>query len=143
MLAPDNVAVRRLSQMRGFWRRRCTNGVLTRAARGSFCPMPMRALRGGPRAAAMNEVDLAEYCRKRGLFPEQIRMWRGACEQANDWDRTSAARMSPATKDEKKRIKELERELARKEKAVAETADLLVLRKRRRQSGEGDEGNPP
>ena len=33
--------------------------------------------------AAMNESDLAEYCRRRGLFPEQIRQWRQACEQAN------------------------------------------------------------
>ena len=28
----------------------------------------------------MNDADLAEYCRKRGLFPEQIKAWRGACE---------------------------------------------------------------
>ena len=64
----------------------------------------------------MNDADLSEYCRKRGLFAEQIKTWRGACEQANDWDRTSTARMSQATREEKKRIKVLERELARKEK---------------------------
>jgi transposase-like protein len=80
--------------------------------------------------AAMNEADLAEYCRKRGLFSEQIMTWRVACEQANDWDRTSTAQMSPATKEEKKRIKELERDLARKDRALAETASLLVLRKK-------------
>ena len=33
--------------------------------------------------AVMNESELAEYCRKRGLFQEQIREWRQACEQAN------------------------------------------------------------
>lgn len=26
--------------------------------------------------AALNEAELAEYCRKRGLYPEQIRTWR-------------------------------------------------------------------
>jgi hypothetical protein len=36
--------------------------------------------------ATLNEADLSEYCRKRGLIPEQIAAWRTACEQANDWD---------------------------------------------------------
>ena len=57
-----------------------------------------------------------------------------ASEQANDWARigigASTARMSQATKEEQKRIKELERELARKDRALAETAALLVLRKK-------------
>lgn len=35
-----------------------------------------------------------------------------------------------ANPDDKKRIKALEKELARKEKALAETAALLVLRKK-------------
>lgn len=80
--------------------------------------------------AALNEADLAEYCRKRGLYPAQIAAWRSACEQANDWDRASTARLGRATKDEKKRVKDLERELARKDRALAETAALLVLRKK-------------
>ena len=37
--------------------------------------------------AALDEADLAEYCRKRGVFAAQIKAWRGACEQANDWAR--------------------------------------------------------
>jgi len=78
----------------------------------------------------MNDADLAEYGRQRGLFPEQIKTWRVACEQANDWDRTSTARLGLATREEKKRIKVLERELARKDRALVETAALLVLRKK-------------
>jgi hypothetical protein len=31
--------------------------------------------------AALNEAQLAEYCRKRGLYPEQVKGWRVACEQ--------------------------------------------------------------
>ena len=80
--------------------------------------------------AALNEDDLAECCRKRGVFGAQIKAWRGACEQANDWDRTSTAKLSQATKEEKKRIRELERDLARKDRALTETAALLVLRKK-------------
>jgi hypothetical protein len=79
--------------------------------------------------AAMNEADLAAYCRQRGLYAEQIQPWRAACEQANDWERASSQRLGQAAKEDKKRIKALERDLARKEKALAEAAALLVLRK--------------
>jgi transposase len=89
--------------------------------------------------AALNEADLAEYCRKRGLYTVQIARWRAACEQANDWDRASTARLGQASKEEKKRIKDLERDLARKEKALAETAALLVLRKKAQAIWGGDE----
>src|SRR3954454_25205543 len=79
--------------------------------------------------AAMNEADLATYCRQRGLYTEQIQAWRAACEQANDWERASSQRLGQVIKDEQKRIKALERDLARKEKALPEAAALLVLRK--------------
>ena len=42
----------------------------------------------------------------------------------------STVRLGQATREEKKRIKDLERELARKDRALAETAALLVLRKK-------------
>lgn len=80
--------------------------------------------------AALNEVELAEYCRKRGLYREQIRAWRGACEQANDWDVEQRRRQKELSQSDKKRLRDLERELKRKEKALAETAALLVLRKK-------------
>lgn len=80
--------------------------------------------------AAMNEAELSSYCRERGLYPEQITQWRVACEQANDWDRTQTQQMKVARRDDEQRIKELERDLRRKEKALAETAALLVLRKK-------------
>jgi transposase-like protein len=80
--------------------------------------------------AAMNEAQLAEYCRHRGLYPEQVKAWRAACEQATDWAQESAQQQSQAVRQEKRRNKELERELNRKEKALAETAALLTLRKK-------------
>lgn len=78
--------------------------------------------------AALNEAELGEYCRKRGLYPEQIRTWRQACEQANQ----GAGRppLSETARADRQRIRELERELRRKEQALAETAALLVLRKK-------------
>ena len=78
----------------------------------------------------MNEADLGAYCRQRSLLPEQIRAWRAACEEANDWERASTIRMNQTSREERKRIQALERELVRKEKALAEAAALIILRKK-------------
>ncbi|MCU7899386.1 MAG: hypothetical protein KZQ66_04565 [Candidatus Thiodiazotropha sp. (ex Lucinoma aequizonata)] len=85
--------------------------------------------------ASMNEAELSAYCRERGLYAEQIVEWREACEQENDYDRNQNKRLKDIRKADEKRIKELERELNRKEKALVETAALLVLRKKPRRSG--------
>jgi len=79
-------------------------------------------------SASLNEVELGEYCRRKGLFAEQISAWRNACMQAN----ASVAPKADQTKLKKqgKQIKRLEAELRRKEKALAETAALLVLQKK-------------
>jgi hypothetical protein len=75
--------------------------------------------------AALLEAELAEYCRKKGLHVEQVRAWRRACEGANA---LAEERVTPAQRaQERKRVRELEKELRRKEKALAETAALLVL----------------
>jgi transposase-like protein len=89
---------------------------------------------------SMNEAELSSYCRERGLYVEQINEWREACEQANDWDRTQSKRLKDIRKADEKRIKELEQDLKRKEKALAETAALLVLRKKAQAIwGDGEE----
>jgi transposase-like protein len=80
--------------------------------------------------ASFNEAELAEYCRQKGIFPEQLSKWRSACESANDWDREQNRRLNAEKKADRKRIGQLERELRRKEKALAETAALLVLQKK-------------
>ena len=57
--------------------------------------------------ASLNETELAEYARKKGLYVEQIKAWKAQKER-----------------------KKLEKELQRKEKALAEAAALLVLSKK-------------
>jgi transposase-like protein len=81
-------------------------------------------------AASLNEAEIGEYCRKRGMHPQQIREWRAACEKANDWSRDSARELKDAVDSERKYVKELQRDLRRKEKALAETAAILGLRKK-------------
>ena len=80
--------------------------------------------------AGLNETELAEYARKKGLFVEQIKAWRDACMNANGGVAREAARLNRELKESEKERKKLEKELARKEKALAEAAALLVLRKK-------------
>lgn len=82
--------------------------------------------------AAMNESERSEYCRRRGLYPEQLAAWRRACEQANDWAEERSASQVKTDREQRRRMRELERDLSRKEKALAETAALLVLSKKAR-----------
>ena len=82
--------------------------------------------------ASMNESELAEYARKKGLYVEQIKAWRDACMNANGGIAKEAARLNRALKDSQKERRKLELELHRKEKALAEAAALLVLRKKAR-----------
>ena len=74
--------------------------------------------------AVLSEEKLSQYCREKGLYPDQVKQWKQACITAN----TNVTKVDD--KADKKRIKELEKELRRKEKALAETAALLVLRKK-------------
>lgn len=80
--------------------------------------------------AVMNQAELSEYCRKKGLFAEQIAVWKENCLQAN----ASAANHSKEDKKQaqlaRNEVRQLKRELHRKDKALAETAALLVLRKK-------------
>jgi transposase-like protein len=80
--------------------------------------------------AGMNETDLAEYARKKGLYVDQIKAWRDACMNANGGIAKEASRLNKELKAAEKERKKLEKELQRKDKALAEAAALLVLSKK-------------
>lgn len=89
--------------------------------------------------AALNEAELGEYCRAKGLYPQEVSAWRASCRQANTTVSAKAERAEIRT--QKQQIKNLERELQRKEKALAEAAALLVLQKKARKLfGEPEDG---
>jgi len=90
--------------------------------------------------AAMSETELAEYCRKKGLYVEQVQAWRDACKQANGGVAQEASRLQKDLRQKDRQIKKLEQELHRKESALAETAALLVLRKKAAAIWGDDEG---
>lgn len=79
--------------------------------------------------AILSEVELAEYCRSKGLYVEQVHAWHDACMQANGGVALEASRLQKDIREKGRQIKMLENELRRKESALAETAALLVLRK--------------
>ncbi len=80
--------------------------------------------------AALNEAELAEYCRKKGLYAEQVAAWKEICMHANATAAEQAKAAGEQARSAKNEIKELKRDLRHKEKALAETAALLVLRKK-------------
>ena len=80
--------------------------------------------------AAMNEVESAQYCRKKGLYAEQIAAWKQGCIDGNLLALEHAKAAKDQARSARKEIKELKRDLRKKEKALAEIAALLVLRKK-------------
>jgi hypothetical protein len=72
--------------------------------------------------APLNAAELAVYCRRKGLYTEQIAAWRASCVAANANAAEQAREQRQQSKEDKQRIKQLERELHRKEKALAEAA---------------------
>lgn len=80
--------------------------------------------------ASLNQHALSEYCRKKGLYPDQIKRWKDDFIEGSEAAGKTRQQTRQEAKQDKKRIKQLERELDRKEKALAETAALLVLRKK-------------
>lgn len=90
--------------------------------------------------AGLNEAELSTYCRRNGVYPEQITAWKNTCQQANR--KMPRSDNDQRLKAQARRIKELEADLRHKEKALAETAALLVLQKRVRALwGASEDGN--
>ncbi|MCY4473214.1 MAG: hypothetical protein OXC07_10440 [Kistimonas sp.] len=80
--------------------------------------------------AAMNTAELSECCRKRGFYAEQIQQWTTDFIAGNSRPEEIRQATTLAQRNDKKRIQKLERELRRKDKALAEAAALLVLSKK-------------
>jgi len=139
LLPPENRTVRDVAQEEGI----CDVTLYTwrKQARERGIPVPGSGKKSegwsgeakfavAVETAGMSEAELSEYCRSKGLYPEQVKAWRLACIEgaANQAQRSQKDR--DQARAEKRRIKDLERELRRKDKALAETAALLVLRKK-------------
>jgi hypothetical protein len=71
------------------------------------------------KTSIMDELEIGEFLRKQAITKESLNQWIKACEQAND----PSLRINKIDKKQisiqKKKTEQLERELKRKEKALA------------------------
>ena len=100
-------------------------------ANGSGAGSPRWTAPARPQAvivtAAMDEATRSAWCREQGLYPAELDAWKR--DAIAGLGEPRAANAVEARQD-RRRVKELERELHRKDKALAETAALLVLSKK-------------
>tara|TARA_R110002095_G_scaffold664_4_gene3154 strand:- start:1586 stop:2083 length:498 start_codon:yes stop_codon:yes gene_type:complete len=139
MLSPINMAVSELAHAEGLstktlyrWRKEANSGSVYVSRKGSSSEQLSAEAKFAivVETATLSEHELGQYCRERGLFPEQIKAWKHAFIQGAKPDPTQLKADKEALSKERQRSKDLERELRRKDKALAETAALLVLRKK-------------
>ena len=77
---------------------------------------------------SLTDDAINQLCREKGIYPHHIKQWK------NDFIKSNTAADKPKKhsddKQFKNEIKSLQKELNRKNKALAETAALLVLQKK-------------
>lgn len=84
-------------------------------------------------ANGLKEAELGEYLRKNGLTTAHLEKWEKDFINSTVKPKAGRKPNSPAEKELKKENKELKRDLHRKNKALAETSALLILKKKARE----------
>ena len=80
--------------------------------------------------SSLSELETSKYCREKGIHLQELKRWVKQCLNANDTKLDDPKKLKDNLNNEKQKTKELQKELRHKEKALAETAALLVLRKK-------------
>ena len=78
--------------------------------------------------ASLEEEKMNAYCREQGVYSHHVKQWKE--DFANGHSSVSKVKSQTQLKQLKKENKILKKDLNRKEKALAETAALLVLQKK-------------
>jgi len=144
MLGPDGVSASQLARDSGIslttlcrWRQQAmVEGMSDDKTRQKAPSKPRRPQDWSPqerleavaRAATLSEDELGVFLRRAGLREGHLNQWRRAMLEA--LDTPAERRRRKRNRAQTQRIKELERELDRKDKALAETAALLALKKK-------------
>lgn len=90
-------------------------------------------------AAALDDDQLGAFLREKGLHLTHLEQWR--LQMLDGLQNGFSKKKTRPSKADLKRIRSLEKELRRKDKALAETAALLVLKKKVQEIW-GDEDDP-
>ena len=80
--------------------------------------------------SSLSELETSKYCREKGIHLTELKKWAKQCQNANNNKIVDPQKLKNNLKNEQKKNKNLQKELRHKEKALAETAALLVLRKK-------------
>ena len=75
----------------------------------------------------LNDEQLSAYCRKNGIYPHHVKEWKSDFLSENQASDSTSRLDQKKLKQENKR---LQKELNRKDRALSETAALLVLSKK-------------
>ena len=103
---------------------------------------PEEKLQAVLEASQLSESDLGAYLRQKGLHEGHLKQWRQ--EMIGGLQSQAPHKKAKGKSEDSRRIQQLERELHRKDKALAETAALLVLKKKAQAIWGGeDDGIPP
>ena len=89
--------------------------------------------------ASLDEEAISELCREKGIYPHHIQQWK--LEFVTGSAANNQSTSSSQLKGLKSENKGLRKELHRKDKALAETAALLVLQKKVNAIWGNDEDN--
>ena len=136
MLAPGGPSANALSQEVGVhqstlsrWQRQAARVAgMKKSGRSSVSWSTTQKLEAVLEAAALSGEELGPYLRRKGLYRKDLEQWR---EQMLEGLEVKLKRRRSLSKTpEGRRIRELEKELRRKDAALAETAALLVLKKK-------------
>ncbi len=88
------------------------------------------------RCSSLEESEMNQFCREEGIFAHHIKQWK------DDFTKNqSPSNGAKESKQLKAEIKTLKKEINRKDKALAETAALLVLQKKVQAIWGSDEDN--
>jgi transcriptional regulator with XRE-family HTH domain len=148
LIGPDAVSANALAEEVGVGQT-----VLSRWLRESRTVEPMTSskkkqwtgtekLRVLREAHGLSETDLGALLRREGLHETDLTAWQAAAEAALSPGHRAVT--AAEQQRDQRRIHELEREVRRKDAALAETAALLVLKKKVQEIwGDGDDGTDP
>ena len=136
VLPPESRSIAQVSQETGVneqtirnWLKQSKSGILPNEKKDSSprSLTPKEKYQLVIEAAGINDEQLGEFLRERGLHSEHLTLWD---QELRDMIDTKKDKQVNENKALKKQVKELEKELLRKEKALAEAAALLVLKKK-------------
>lgn len=135
MVSPGGPSANALSQEVGVhqstlsrWKRQAARVASMKSPQSSRSWNAAQKLEAVLEAATLSEEELGPYLRRKGLYRRDLDQWRE--QMLSGLEAKPRRRRNSSKTPEGLRIRELEKEVRRKDTALAETAALLVLKKK-------------